>query len=280
MLVLRAAPYSAATMSEITCPDCGHRNPAGATACSACNYPLVESQAPETPEAPEAGAPEPASPPSQAPPEGPPAAREIAPFRPIRPRRPRRAPNASLSLWLGVGSFLALLLVLIAVQANMTRDNPPVEGSNQEQQKHADELRTALAKDSTDNVARVALADILFDTGNWSEAIVHYRSAIHRDSTLATAIVDLGVCYYNLSQPAEAERLFKLALARDPHQPFALFNLGIVYERQGDSEQALQYFHSALQSSPPENMKAAVMEALQRVAKATGKTAPPLNSPR
>jgi cytochrome c-type biogenesis protein CcmH/NrfG len=263
-----------------TCPDCGHRNPAGATACSACNYPLVESSAPDSPEPPEAGAPASLPPPPQGPPERAPAGPGTSPFRPIRPRRPRRQPNASLALWLGVGSFLALLLVLIAVQANMTRDNPPVEGSNQEQQKRADELRAALAKDSTDTMARVALADILFDTGNWSEAIVHYRSAIHRDSTLVTAIVDLGVCYYNLSQPSEAERMFKLALARDPHQPFALFNLGIVHERAGDEEKALQYFHSALQSGPPENMKAAVMEAMQRVAKATGKTAPPLNDSR
>src|SRR5206468_9185270 len=110
--------------------------------------------------------------------------------RPIRRQRPRPQGNVALSLWLGVGSFVALLLVLIAIQANVKRNDQQVEGSNGEQQKSADQFRDALAKDSTDNRARVALADILFDTSNWSEAIVHYRSAVHHDSTLVTAIVD------------------------------------------------------------------------------------------
>jgi len=92
-----------------------------------------------------------------------------------------------------------------------------------------------------------------------------------------TAIVDLGVCYYNLSNPDEAERLFQLALRNEPHQPFALFNLGIVNERRGNTDKALEYFHQALEASPPENMKPAVMEAMQRVSKATGKQAPPLD---
>ena len=113
----------------------------------------------------------------------------------------------------------------------------------------------------------MALADILFDTGNWSEAIVHYRSAVRHDSTLVSAIVDQGVCYYNLSQPEVAERLFRLALAREPHQPFALYNLGIVYEQRGSADKALEFFHQALESSPPETMKPALLEAMQRASR-------------
>jgi tetratricopeptide (TPR) repeat protein len=122
----------------------------------------------------------------------------------------------------------------------------------------------------------VGLADILFDTGNWSEAIIHYRAAVRRDSSLVTAMVDMGVCYYNLSDADEAERLFRLALARDPHQPFALFNLGIVYERRKEPAEALKYFHQSLESAPPENMKQALLEAMKRVAAQTGKNAPAL----
>ena len=258
-------------MSEtIDCPDCGHHNSAGSTYCERCHFPLVE------------GAPGPGAAPAAVPP-GPSSSGADAPtliprVRPIRPRRPRPQSNVALSLWLGVGSFLALLLVLIAVQANLARHDPQVEGSSGEQQKAADGFRAALEQDSTDARSRVGLADILFDTGNWSEAIVHYRSAVREDPSLITAIVDLGVCYYNLSVPEEAERLFNLALAREPHQPFALFNLGIVHERRGDNKGALEYFHRALQASPPENMKPAVMEAMQRVAEASGTPAPPLDS--
>jgi tetratricopeptide (TPR) repeat protein len=237
------------------CPDCGHLNPPGSTSCAACHFPLTEV------------------PMAQARPD---VTTSPPPTRPVRPRRPRPLANVALSLWLGVGAFLALLLVLIAVEANLKRDTTPVEGSNTNQQEGANAFREALARDSTDLEARVGLANILFDTGNWSEAIVHYRSAVRLDSNQVTAIVDLGVCYYNLSQTAEAERLFELALVRDPHQPIALFNLGIVHEGRKEPELALQYFHRALQSAPPETMKPALIESMQRVAKLAGKSAPPL----
>lgn len=283
-------------MSEtIQCPDCGFHNPAGSPSCERCHFPLIEGAEPGSvplPPAvqPKAGthgnaddaaagaaeasasvSPDPSASGSDAP-------VAIPPLRPIRPRRPRPQANVALSLWLGVGGFLALLLVLIAVQANLERNDPQVEGSSGEQQKAADAFRAALERDSTDARSRLGLADILFDTGNWSDAIIHYRSAIRQDSSLVTAIVDLGVCYYNLSVPDEAERLFHVALSREPHQTFALFNLGIVYERRGDNRTALEYFHRALQTSPPETMKPALMEAMQRVA--GGKQAPPLDTPK
>ena len=256
----------------LRCPDCGHENPAGAAACEACNFPLSA----QPPTEPPISAAEPA--PAPGPGIGEPPVAPPLRMRPVRPRRPRPQSNVALQLWLGVGAFCALLLVFIAVQANMERNNAPVEGSNQDQQKQSDLFRAALARDSTDLEARIGLADILFDTGNWSEAIVHYRAAVRRDSTRVGALVDLGVCYYNLGEPDQAERLFRAALARDPHHPFALFNLGIIYERRGELEQALQYFHRALQSAPPENMKPAILEAMQRVQKQTGKVAPPLDS--
>jgi len=195
----------------------------------------------------------------------------------MRSRRPRPQSNVALSIWLGVGAFLALILVVIALQATHERPGQAgVEGSNADQQKEADVFRDTLAKDSTNVPARLGLANILFDTGNWTEAIVHYRSAVRQDSSLVPAIVDMGVCYYNLSATGEAEKLFALALARDPHQPYALFNLGIVYEHEGKPEEALEHFHRALESAPPEAMKSALVEAIGRVAKQTGKTAPPL----
>ena len=283
-------------MSEtIQCPDCGFHNPAGSPSCERCHFPLIEGAVPGSVPLPPAAQPkagthgsadDAATAAAGAPPaanldpsaSGPDAPVAIPPFRPIRPRRPRPQANVALSLWLGVGGFLALLLVLIAVQANLERNDPQVEGSSGEQQKAADAFRVALERDSTDTRSRLGLADILFDTGNWSEAIIHYRSAIRQDSSLVTAIVDLGVCYYNLSVPDEAERLFHLALSREPHQAFALFNMGIVLERRGDNRAALEYFHRALQASPPETMKPALMEAMQRVA--GGKQAPPLNTPK
>jgi len=251
----------------IRCPDCGHDNPAGSESCSHCNFPLARAEhVPGAKRAPsEAGS-------------GPRDAGPAAPIftRPIRPRRPRPASNQALTLWLTFAVLASLVVIFIAVKATYERASVPVEGSSAADQQQADELRAALEKDSTNVDARVGLADILYNTGNWSDAIVHYRSAVHHDSSRASAIVDLGVCYYNLSTPLEAERLFKLALTRDPHQPVALFNLGIVNEQRSEFDEALKYFHRALQSEPHEEMRQPIMDAMQRIMTKLGKTAPPL----
>lgn len=241
----------------VRCPDCGTENPAGSTSCSACNFPLAAAPAP----APAADA-EPVI---------------VRRMRPIRPRRPQPANTMSLALWLLFGTFCAAVVLVVAIQG-YSKNNapPPVEGSTPQQQQAADQLRATLEKDSSNVEVRIELANLLYDTGNWSEAIVHYRAAIARDSARVTAMVDLGVCYFNLSASLEAERLFLLALARDPHQAVALFNLGIVSQQRGDHQTALAYFHRALTSGPPEPMKAALMDAMKRSYDATGAKAPPL----
>jgi tetratricopeptide (TPR) repeat protein len=248
----------------VRCPDCGTDNPAGSASCSACNFPL-SAEAPAARPAPAVTAP---------PEPGPVVIRRV---RPIRPRRPQHADRTSLWLWLLFGTFCAGLVVVVAIQG-YSRNNAPavVEGSTPEQQKTADQLRATLERDSTNIEAHIELANLLYDTANWPEAIVHYRAAINRDSTRVTALVDLGVCYFNLSATQEAERLFQLALVREPKQPVALFNLGIVSQQRGDHKAALAYFHRALVGGPPDQMKSPLMDAMKRSYDATGVKAQPL----
>ena len=258
-------------MSEtLRCPDCGTYNPAGSTSCSACNFPLVSGPAPGRPDS------VPATP---APAASGPAGSEpviVRRMRPVRPRRPQPASTMSLALWLLFGTLCAAVVVVVAIQGYSKNNTPPVvEGSSPEQQQMADQLRATLERDSTNVEARIELANLLYDTGNWTEAIVHYRSAIARDSTRVTAMVDLGVCYFNLSATREAEKLFLLALERDSHQAVALFNLGILNQQRGDHKAALAYFHRALISGPPEPMKPLLMDAMKRSYDATGARAQP-----
>ena len=203
---------------------------------------------------------------------------EVTPTIVLRPPpRPRPRGNTQIvSLWLMFAVVAAMALVWLAIKTNLDRQNAPIEGAKPDQQARANEMRANLAKDSTDVAAHIGLADVLYDSGNWPEAIIHYRAAVRRDSTQTTALVDLGVCYYNLGKSEEAERHFMLALQREPNQSIALFNLGIVHERREDYEGALQYFHRAMQSAPPETMQPALMAARQRLQEKTGKTPPPL----
>jgi cytochrome c-type biogenesis protein CcmH/NrfG len=244
----------------IRCPDCGRENPSEAERCQHCGFPL-EAEPTEVP--PAASSSEPA-----------------APFYGLplrrRPRRPPRAGAEALSLWLVFGTIMALVVIYVAVKANVDRSQPAVQGANPAQQVSSDSLRQVLDQDSSNVEARVRLGDVLYDTANWPEAIIHYRAALRRDSSLVNALVDLGVCYYNLSDGAEAERHFLLALQRDPHHPVALFNLGIVYEQRKDPTHALEYYHRALESDPPPEMRQPLIEAVNRIqdqaAKAPGRS--------
>ena len=259
---------------SIPCPDCGHPNAPGSASCEACNFPIVaESQV-----AAESSSP---PPPERMRTEQGRTIRGPGPvsFNPLPPRpRPVKRSRAtqSLPLWLMFGFMSAVAVVFIAIKANVDRVSPPVAGSNVDQQQMADQFRATLAADSTDLEARIGLANTLYDTGNWADAIGHYERGIGLDSTRVGAIVDLGVCYYNLGNAMEAERHFKLALARNPHQPVALFNLGIVSEGRENWEEALKYFHRAIETSPPEGMREPIVAAIARVAEKTGRAAKPL----
>ncbi|TMQ68327.1 MAG: tetratricopeptide repeat protein [Candidatus Eisenbacteria bacterium] len=201
-----------------------------------------------------------------------------------RGRGPRRCAEAAAATPPAArpqpGALAVAVVIYMAIKANYERATAPIEGSSEAQQAAADSVLRAIERDSTDVTAHVRLANILFDTGNWSDAIVHYRAALRRDSSQVTAIVDLGVCYFNLGESDQAERHFELALAHDPHQPIALFNLGIVHEHRKDYRGALGYFHRALQSGPPDNMQQPLVEAITRIQRKTGTQAPPLPEAR
>ncbi len=250
---------------DVICPSCGFRNPPGQQNCDSCNYPLGSLAS-----RPEHGGPSSGETRGVA---GAPAYE--APRRELRRPQRRGAPmqGQSMWLWLLFGTVAAAVLIWTAIDANRKRAvESRVEGSNPAQQTLADAARTALAADSTNVEAHLTLANVLYDTGNWSEAIVHYRTVLRRDPARVPAMVDLGVCYYNLGETKRAEELFQQAVKLDPHQAVALFNLGIVNERHGDVGPALQYYRRALDSAPTDELKSAIEAAIQR-------TSPPAAKP-
>jgi cytochrome c-type biogenesis protein CcmH/NrfG len=240
---------------NISCPDCGFLNPAGSTSCWRCNYPLVARATPTATPAPD--------PPAEA------AAAEAPavprPARPIRPRRPRPQQPLQMQLWLFFGAVAALVVIFTAVRGFHATNFKPVEGAKPEQQQVADQMRTRLERDSLDVQARITLADVLYDTGNWREAITHYTVAARLDPQRPATFVDLGVCYFNLGDAARAEELFRKALELNPSVPQALFNLGIVHEQRQDWSGALGFYQRAAETGPPGTMSQPLQEAIARV---------------
>ncbi len=275
--------------STIACPGCGAANAADATQCTQCNYPFVDTfpratPAPTVPAAEAAPAPatakvaEPVKP-RQAPP-GP----EVRGFdpgpRPVRRTRTSRAAMEPIQMQIvgAVAIAVVIGLVYFAAQGAMKTNAPAVAGADPRMQQAADAARATLDRDSTNLAARIDLANVLYDTANWSEAIIHYKSAMRLDPQRVTTVVDLGVCYYNLGHFAAAESLFTHALTVHAEHPIALFNLGIVAETQNRFDEALGFFHRAMRSNPPAEVRSVLEEHIKNVMAKTGKQPPPLKN--
>ncbi len=256
------------------CPDCGHMNDANAESCAKCNFPLHGIASPEPPvESPEQSPP---ALPDSSPASVAPGEFELRRVRPIRARAPRAGQDAmSQQLWMVVGGLVIALLVWQAFTGFRQSNSQPLAGAKPDQQKLVDQARAAIAKDSLDLQAQITLANVLYDTANWSEAIVHYRTANRIDPTRVTTVVDLGVCYYNLGDPIAARTLFEQALTLDPQQPVALFNLGIVAESQKNDALALDFFRRAKAANPPQGMLQPLSEHVRTVTERMSGAAPP-----
>ena len=256
-------------LEDVICPSCGFRNAGGGESCESCNFPLQpiaaggdQGERPTVRSGSGLG--------------GATGYGATGPLRrPVRRAAPLQA--QSVWLWLFFGTFAAGLLVYVAIDANRKRNEPVVSavaGANTEQMAMVNTARGALAADSSNIEARVTLGNVLYDTGNWDEAIIQYRAVLRRDSTRVAPMVDLGVCYFNLGATKQAEDLFHQALRLDPHQPIALFNLGIVSERHGETAKALAYFGDALEHAPSEEFKTSINQAIQRISRKSAPGAP------
>lgn len=205
-----------------------------------------------------------------------PSEMELRRVRPIRTRAPRAGQDGmSQQLWMLIGGAAIALLLWQAFTGFRQSNSQPIAGAKPDQQKVVDQARAAIAKDSLDLQAQIMLADVLYDTANWTEAIVHYRTANRIDPTRVSTVVDLGVCYYNLGDPLTARTLFEKALELDPQHPVALFNMGIVAESQMNDAQALDFFRRAKAANPPPGMMQPLEDHVRTVTERMKGATPP-----
>jgi tetratricopeptide (TPR) repeat protein len=77
--------------------------------------------------------------------------------------------------------------------------------------------------------AKVTLANIYYDRGNFPEAATWYEASLSLSDKDPNVLVDLGVCYKNTQRPADALAMFDRALAIEKDKKEALFNKVVVY---------------------------------------------------
>lgn len=96
----------------------------------------------------------------------------------------------------------------------------------------------------------IHLANLLFDSGRFQEAIPYYQKALDHQPKNIDVIVDQGVCYFNMQQYPRADELFNQALQIDPLHLNALYNSGIVALQLGNIDKLMEVWGRLIRTSP------------------------------
>ena len=111
-------------------------------------------------------------------------------------------------------------------------------------------LLEKLAADPDSVPLNIEVANLLFDHGQFDQAIPFYQKAIQGDPENIAIQIDMAVCYFNLRQFDQALVEMEKALALDPKHPKGLFNMGIIYFNLKDFDKVREYWNILFEAHP------------------------------
>jgi tetratricopeptide (TPR) repeat protein len=122
-----------------------------------------------------------------------------------------------------------------AAQSGLPEGHPPVEAGTggaeaQRLSQQAAELQRMLAQSPDDPRLMVALGNLYFDGGRWTEARMWYERSLELDATDPNVVTDLAVVHRNLQQPDRSLELLDQAIALDSEHWQAYYNQVIVLQ--------------------------------------------------
>ncbi len=116
--------------------------------------------------------------------------------------------------------------------------------------KAAEESRTALTLNPNLLEARRARGYVLWNTGNFTEAIQEYNVALTINDKIADLHLALGYNYYLLSEYDQAVQSYLQAYALNPTDPAPPYEISRTYATVGDFSQSVQYADQAVKTNP------------------------------
>ena len=126
------------------------------------------------------------------------------------------------------------------------------------------EFEKALELKSNYSDAKIQLALIFEQKGNFQEAISKLKETISQDPFNVEAIFHLGRVYYNNNQTDEAISQFQQAILIFPNHSNSLYSLGLIYQKKGQKEEALKMFERVLELNPGNQDVIAKIEELKK----------------
>lgn len=156
---------------------------------------------------------------------------------------------------LSIAVIAAVIIVVMILNSNEVSTNS-VESTVNEQMENeklnevfADikEIKDELNEDPDNVQLNIQLANNLFDTKQFREAITHYKKALEFEPLNVEVHIDLAVSYFNLQVVDTALTEMEAALKINPHHPQGLFNIGVIQLGLGNKEKARESWNKVIQ---------------------------------
>ncbi len=147
-----------------------------------------------------------------------------------------------------------------SVEGGLPDGHPPIDastGGGQEAQRlaaQAAEIEAALQRNPGDPRLMIALGNLYFDAGRWTESRLWYERAVEIERGDPNVLTDLAVVYRNLKQPEKALELLAEAEAANPGHWQAWYNTVVVLHfdlhRHDEAAAALEKLKGLAASNP------------------------------
>ena len=126
-------------------------------------------------------------------------------------------------------------------------------------------LRERLKTNPTDADHWIQLGNLLFDGGQFDQAVEPYRTALSLRPDNNDVRTDYAVCFFNTGQLNEAATELERVLRSDPNHVTALYNLGVVYSHMNQVDKARIYWNRVVQTAPGSDFARKASEALGKL---------------
>lgn len=111
-------------------------------------------------------------------------------------------------------------------------------------------LKDQLLKNPNDLEHLVQLGNLLYDSGDFNNAIEPYGKALAITPANNNVRNDYAVCFFNTGNPERAIKELNTILASEKNNITALFNMGIIHSNIGKMELAKNYFSRVIELQP------------------------------
>ena len=129
-----------------------------------------------------------------------------------------------------------------------------------------EQLKAHLEHSPEDVETRIQLGHILFDAGNYNQAIEHYQIALEKQPRNADVRTDMGIALRRTGRPEQAVHAFRHAIQDDPQHVNAHYNLGVILTSElDDPAGAVAAWERVLELAPNSPRQAELRKAVQQL---------------